>query len=76
MVRILQVVLEMKPILTPRQQEIVSLLAKGMKNKEIALKLNLRNGYVANQLREAYDASGMSNRVEMALWWEKHGFCE
>jgi DNA-binding NarL/FixJ family response regulator len=66
----------MKPILTPRQQEIVSLLAKGMKNKEIALRLNLRKGYVANQLREAYDASGMSNRVEMALWWEKHGFCE
>ena len=66
----------MNPILTPRQQEIASLIAKGLTNKEIALRLNLREGYVANQLRESYDATGMGNRIELASWWREHGFSE
>ena len=66
----------MKPILTPRQQEMVSLLADGLRNREIALKMGLKENYVRHELVKAYDAAGMDNRVGMALWWREHGFCE
>ena len=61
-------------VLTPRQQQMVQLLTHGLTNREIAAKMKIKEDSVKHELVKAYDAAGMSNRVEMALWWRKHGF--
>ena len=55
---------------SPRQQHIIELVAKGLKNREIAKKLGLSQHVVRNYLGIIYDKVGVSNRVELALWYE------
>ena len=58
--------------LSSRERSIVSLLAGGMKNREIARALGLTEPIVKNCLRAIYDKLGLWNRAELALWWEAH----
>ena len=55
--------------LSPRQQRVISLVAKGLKNREIAKKLGIGEHVVRNYLGIIYDKIGVSNRVELALWY-------
>ena len=55
---------------TKREREVIRLVAKGFKNKEIAVALGTSEDMVKNYLREIFDKLGFSNRVELALWYE------
>ncbi|MGB7494544.1 MAG: response regulator transcription factor [Candidatus Acidiferrum sp.] len=55
-------------LLTPRERDVVRLVAEGMRNQEIALKLNLSEHTVRNYLLRIYDKLGISSRVELVLY--------
>jgi len=55
---------------SPRQLHVIELVAKGFKNREIAKKLGMSQHVVRNYLGIIYDKVGVSNRVELALWYE------
>jgi len=50
--------------LTPRQREVVELLAEGMTNREIAERLGLSEATVRQHLHNLYKALGVRNRDE------------
>lgn len=52
------------------QQRIIVLVAQGLKNCEIAKEIGISVNVVKNYLQTIYDRIGMSNRVELALWYE------
>jgi DNA-binding NarL/FixJ family response regulator len=54
--------------LTERELRIVALLVQGMKNKEIAAQLGTSEQMVKNALRTVYDKTGVSDRLELALF--------
>ncbi|MDH5426153.1 MAG: response regulator transcription factor [Gammaproteobacteria bacterium] len=53
--------------LTCRQNEILTLIAKGMQNKEIAKALNLSIYTVMDHVKHLYDKLSVSSRAEAAL---------
>ena len=53
-----------------RQQQVIALVAQGLKNSEIAKALGTTEPVVKNYLRVIYDKLGLWNRVELALWYE------
>jgi len=59
--------------LNVRQQEIVSRVANGMSNQEIADELGMSLDTVKSSLRDVYKIMRSNSRVELALWWTKHG---
>ena len=56
--------------LTLREKHVAELVAQGRKNREIAIELGIGAHVVRNYLSSIYDKSVMSNRVELALWYE------
>jgi len=59
-----------KRTLSSQERRIVQLVSQGLKNREIALELRIAVQVVRNYLGSIYDKVGMSNRVELALWYE------
>lgn len=55
--------------LSGREREIVVLVASGLKNREIGERIGVTAEVVKNYLRVVYDKLGMSNRLELALWY-------
>jgi two-component system nitrate/nitrite response regulator NarL len=55
-------------LLTPRERDVVRLAAEGMRNQEIALKLNLTEHTVRNYMLRIFDKLGLSSRVELVLY--------
>jgi len=49
---------------------VIELVAQGLKNREIAEELGIGEYVVRNYLGKIYDKIGVSNRVELALWYE------
>jgi DNA-binding NarL/FixJ family response regulator len=60
------------PRLTPRERQIVRLVAAACTNVEIAAELGSRPQTVKNQLTEIYDKLGLRNRTALALWHIAH----
>jgi DNA-binding NarL/FixJ family response regulator len=56
--------------LSRKQQRVVEFVALGLKNNEIASELGIGTHVVRNYLSAIYDKIGVSNRVELALWYE------
>jgi DNA-binding NarL/FixJ family response regulator len=54
--------------LTHREGQLVSLLAQGMKNKEIAAALNISDGSVKVYLSRLFEKAGVKDRFELALF--------
>jgi len=54
--------------LSPRQQEIMLCLAKGMSNQEIADFLGIKLSTVRNNIATVYEWLGITNRVQALLW--------
>jgi len=52
-----------------RQLRVIELVAQGFTNKEIAEELGISEHVVRNYLGKIYDKIGVSNRVELALWY-------
>ena len=55
------------PLLSPREYEIVSMVAQGFKNKEIAEKMLIGEQTVKNHLHNIFDKLHVSDRLELAL---------
>jgi DNA-binding NarL/FixJ family response regulator len=53
-----------------RQRRVIQLVAQGLKNRDIATELGIGSHVVRNYLSTIYDKIGVSNRVELALWYE------
>ncbi|WP_263381529.1 response regulator transcription factor [Granulicella arctica] len=58
--------------LTPKEMQIVALIVQGCKNKDIALQLNTKEQVIKNYLRGIYDKTGVSDRLELALFTLHH----
>lgn len=53
--------------LTPREREIVALVARGMKNKQVAEALQITPGTVKVHLMHIFEKTGVKDRFELAL---------
>ena len=58
--------------LSQREREIVSLVAQGYKNKEMAEKMFISEQTVKNHLHNIFDKLGVSDRLELALYAIHH----
>jgi DNA-binding NarL/FixJ family response regulator len=58
--------------LTPKEIQIVALIVQGCKNKDIASQLGTKEQVIKNYLRSIYDKSGVSDRLELALFTIHH----
>jgi DNA-binding NarL/FixJ family response regulator len=59
-------------VLTPREEQTVNLVTEGMKNREIATELKVKENTVKKSLLRIYDKLGVSNRVELVLYALSH----
>jgi len=59
-------------LLTPREEQIVTLVAEGIGNREIAEQLGIKENTVKKSLLRTYDKLGVSNRVELVLYALMH----
>lgn len=57
--------------MTPRQREVIELLAKGHTNGEIAERLGISLPGAKWHVRELMDRVGVESRDELAEWWER-----
>ena len=55
-------------LLTPRQQQVVTLVAEGLSNREIAAELHLSQHTVKKYLFRIFEVLGISTRVELVLY--------
>jgi DNA-binding NarL/FixJ family response regulator len=60
------------PQLSPREREILALVAEGMLNKQIARRLGIAEHTVKIQLGNAFRRIGVSDRTSAALWVREH----
>jgi DNA-binding NarL/FixJ family response regulator len=58
--------------LTPKEMRIVALIVQGCKNREIAQRLKTTEQVIKNYLRSVYDKTGVSDRLELALFTIHH----
>jgi DNA-binding NarL/FixJ family response regulator len=59
-------------LLTPRERQLVNLLAQGLKNKEIAYSLTLSEGTVKVYLSRIFQKVGVTDRLELVLFALSH----
>jgi len=57
-----------KPKLSAKQLAIISCIAQGMRNKEIAYQFGTTEQVIKNYLRKIYELCGVSDRLELALY--------
>jgi DNA-binding NarL/FixJ family response regulator len=60
-------------ILTPREEQVVALVADGLSNREVAQELNLSEHTIKKYLFRIFDKLGISSRVELVLYAVNHG---
>ena len=65
-----------KPVLSPRETEVLRYVAKGMTAKQIAAKLFLSHRTVENHVQAALRKLQLANRVELARYAIEHGLDE
>jgi DNA-binding NarL/FixJ family response regulator len=62
---------EVARVLTPREIEIVRLVARGGRNKVIARELGITEGTVKIHLHNIYEKLGIESRTELALYAQR-----
>ena len=60
-------------LLTPREEQVVALVAEGFANREVAQELGLSEHTVKKYVFRIFDKLGISTRVELALYAVHHG---
>jgi len=64
---------QLSKILTPRELEIVRLVAEGLRNREIADRLTITEGTVKIHLHNIYEKLGVSGRPQLILFATRQG---
>lgn len=64
---------EVARVLTPRETEVVKMVATGLRNKEIAEKLQISEGTVKIHLHTIYEKLHITGRVELSLFARDKG---
>ncbi len=64
---------ELENLLSPRETDVVRMVAKGLRNKEIADKLTITEGTVKSYLHSIYEKLGVKGRVELTLLAQEKG---
>jgi len=59
--------------LTPREREVLALVAIGLPNKSIARRLTISEKTVKAHLTRVFTVLGVSDRTSAALWAQRHG---
>jgi len=62
-----------KKLLTPREEQVVALVADGLSNRQVARELRLSEHTVKKYLFRIFDKLGISSRVELVLYALSHG---
>ncbi|NMP24023.1 response regulator transcription factor [Sulfobacillus sp. DSM 109850] len=62
--------------LSEREQEVLSLVGRGLTNREIADVLNIAENTVKNHLRSILQKLGLENRVQAAAYAIRHGMVD
>jgi DNA-binding NarL/FixJ family response regulator len=60
-------------LLTPREEQVVALVAEGLANREVAMQLQLSEHTIKKYLFRIFDKLGISTRVELVLYAVHHG---
>jgi DNA-binding NarL/FixJ family response regulator len=60
-------------LLTPREEQVVALVADGLSNREVAHELRLSEHTIKKYLFRIFDKVGISSRVELVLYALSHG---
>lgn len=58
--------------LTPREREVLAMVAEGLPNKLIARRLEISEKTVKAHLTRIYERLGVSDRTQAALWAQRH----
>lgn len=61
------------PELTTREREVLTLVGTGLANKQIARRLGITEKTVKTHLTNVFQAIGVTDRTQAALWAERHG---
>lgn len=61
-----------QPRFTPREKEVLDLIAEGLNNKQIARRLDLSEGTVKVHVKHLLKKLGLRSRLEAALWAVEH----
>ncbi len=62
-----------RPTLTPREREVLSLVAEGLPNKSIARRLGISEKTVKSHVGAVFSALGVADRTSAALWAQRNG---
>lgn len=65
-----------EPALTPRESDVIRLVAQGYDNREIAKELFLAEGTVRNQVSRLLEKLELKDRTQLAVYAVKHGLDE
>lgn len=67
---------ELEPALSPREREVVTLVAAGLANKQIARRLAISEKTVKNHLTRVFSVLGVNGRTQAALWAAENGLVD
>jgi DNA-binding NarL/FixJ family response regulator len=59
-------------LMTRREEEVVHLVADGLKNREIAQQLKVKEHSIRNYIYRIFEKLGVSSRVELILYVFSH----
>ncbi|MGA7616488.1 MAG: response regulator transcription factor [Thermoanaerobaculia bacterium] len=68
-----QAMKEVERLLSPRETDVVRMVAEGLRNKEIAMKLSISEGTVKSYLHTIYEKLQVHGRVELTLYAQEKG---
>jgi DNA-binding NarL/FixJ family response regulator len=60
-------------VLTPRETEIVQMVAQGLRNRAIGERLSISEGTVKIHLHNIYEKVKVNGRLELVLWAQERG---
>jgi DNA-binding NarL/FixJ family response regulator len=66
----------MSPRFTDRECRVIGLLAQGLPNAEMALRLSVTESTVKGILKSCFDKSGMHSRLQLVVWCWHHNIVE
>jgi len=69
---------EQRPVeqLTERERDVLALIAGGLPNKQIALRLGISEKTVKGHLTSVFRRIGVDDRTQAALWAQQHGLLD